>query len=415
MALRTPPVGLDPAWPLPEKATGSLHWQDYPCELVTPLYGGGVKAGQVDAQMPVRASAIRGQLRFWWRLLARHKWQLGNPDAIRKAEFALWGGVGAEAQASQVFVRVSDGSQPQLEAWAEYETNNRGGYRALPTPKAWADAPYALFPGQGKKRGSPDDIEPASLAKPGLCWTLSIGLSVKLSTEQQAQVNEALRWWAAFGGIGARTRRGLGAVVVDGLTAPSADECAQAGCTLQLSRNSYTSADKAWMAAIRRLRDFRQKDDNIARRPKDKKGSPGQSHWPEADAIRRLTRRSSLGHEPKHPAGNQFPRAAFGLPIIVHFKDEKTGDPHDASLEPDGADRLASPLILRPLRHGDQWHAAALLLPHEHLKEMSLKLPDGSTTAAGAWWDPAKADLVPPLKGRGSDALSAFLHYFAQL
>lgn len=39
------------------------------CELITPMYGGGVKAGRVDCKMPIRASALRGQLRFWWRLL----------------------------------------------------------------------------------------------------------------------------------------------------------------------------------------------------------------------------------------------------------------------------------------------------------------------------------------------------------
>ena len=39
------------------------------CELMTPMYGGGVEPGKVDRAMPIRPSAIRGQLRFWWRLL----------------------------------------------------------------------------------------------------------------------------------------------------------------------------------------------------------------------------------------------------------------------------------------------------------------------------------------------------------
>ncbi|MEI8633100.1 type III-B CRISPR module RAMP protein Cmr1 [Vibrio sp. PP-XX7] len=44
------------------------EWVSYQCTLVTPMYGGGVNAGEVDKEMPIRASAIRGQLRFWWRI-----------------------------------------------------------------------------------------------------------------------------------------------------------------------------------------------------------------------------------------------------------------------------------------------------------------------------------------------------------
>lgn len=68
----------------------ALNWHTLNCELVTPLYGGGVEAATVDKDMPIRASAIRGQLRFWWRLLAKHKWKLGNTKAIQEAEFSLW-------------------------------------------------------------------------------------------------------------------------------------------------------------------------------------------------------------------------------------------------------------------------------------------------------------------------------------
>ena len=87
-----------------------LEWHSLSCELVTPMYGGGVKSVVVDEQMPIRASSIRGQLRFWWRLLAKHKWQLGSDEDIQKQEFALWGGMGSgddDGTASQVFLRIS--------------------------------------------------------------------------------------------------------------------------------------------------------------------------------------------------------------------------------------------------------------------------------------------------------------------
>jgi len=68
-------------------------------ELITPLYGGGVEAAVPDLEMPIRATAIRGQLRFWWRLL--------NPDKGLQQEREIWGGVSdKEAIASQVIINV---------------------------------------------------------------------------------------------------------------------------------------------------------------------------------------------------------------------------------------------------------------------------------------------------------------------
>ncbi len=40
--------------------------ETYQVKVITPIYGGGVKAGEPDKDMPIRASAIRGQLRYWW-------------------------------------------------------------------------------------------------------------------------------------------------------------------------------------------------------------------------------------------------------------------------------------------------------------------------------------------------------------
>ena len=75
------------------------------CELITPMYGGGVTAGVVDKKMPIRASALRGQLRFWWRLLNSTTYP--DPNDLFNAESALWGGISSSGpQASQVSLNV---------------------------------------------------------------------------------------------------------------------------------------------------------------------------------------------------------------------------------------------------------------------------------------------------------------------
>ena len=406
-------------------------------ELVTPMYGGGVKAHTVDEAMPIRASAIRGQLRFWWRLLAEHQWRLGDTDAIRKAEFALWGGMGdKDPLASKVLLKVGAVQKLSVQPWAFYEINpNNNRYRGLPNPNNWANVPYVLFPAQGKAPDSSEAQAPHALAQAGLTWQLSLAFdySVKnpASAEQQEQVWQALRWWSCFGGVGARTRRGLGAVqllkssagVPATLLKPiTADEAKTAGCQL-VHKLPVNDAYAAWKIAVEKLQAFRQTGE-LAR--KQRNPTPARSYWPEPDAIRRLTRThlqsNEKTHAPEHLAGNIFPRAAFGLPIIFKFKDDnargaRQNDPAQLSLNPrfgkDIGDRMASPIILRPVRVGEKWAAGALLLPHAHVNKLNLALGTGDLKPA--YYDAKQAPHIPAIaQNGGGTPLQAFMTYFAK-
>ena len=74
------------------------------CELITPMYGGGVIAGEVDTALPIRASALRGQLRFWWRIACA---PFASPTQMFRREAAIWGGIAStQPTASKVAVRV---------------------------------------------------------------------------------------------------------------------------------------------------------------------------------------------------------------------------------------------------------------------------------------------------------------------
>ena len=176
----------------------------------------------------------------------------------------------------------------------------------------------------------------------------------------------------------------------------------------QASRNAIA----AWRNAVEALSDFRQRP-NVGRNS-GRGGRPGRSRWPEPDAIRRHRHRNAPGHQPEHPVDGQYPRAAFGLPIVFHFKDR--GDPPDAKLVPRKGDRMASPLILRPYFDGKQYRPLALLLPG-WAESVSVPVSFGSEHLGPAWpEDSGKrsefAERVPPMRGRGADALTAFLHYF---
>jgi len=429
MPTRRPPpdAALSPDLICPEPLSAvadRIEWQTYACQLVTPLYGGGVKAGRVDERMPVRASAIRGQLRFWWRLLARQRYGICDASALREDESAVWGGLGKPPRASRVWLRVEVGDTRDLRL--EDAANYREGSKNPDWPQ-WNAGAYALFPAQAQFQ----DQDQAKLAREGLRWTLRLGLDETLTEEQRQRVYEALRWWASFGGVGARTRRGLGAVLVRSdsergpvLTPVSPEEAQAAGCSLVFATGIRHQATEAWKYAIKQLKDFRQS------RNRGQGGRPGRSHWPEPDAVRRVTGGHAPQHAPQHPAGEVWPRAYFGLPIVFHFKDKHNCDPLDHTLQPTMADRLASPLILRPwpeLRDAQsvRWRAAALCLPYAHVRNMSVQLKGPSTrpdSRNGLAWpqdsqQQAKlARLIRPMHDDANgptDPLQAFLRHFS--
>jgi len=422
------------------------QWQSYRCRLVTPMYGGGVKAGEVDVDMPIRATEIRGQLRFWWRLLNRNL----DSKTMFQQEREIWGGLGDEQSlaASMVVIKLSEFSNPNLAACATYPPG-----KSFPKWADWANA-YALFPAQGKAAKGVVEQEPAKLAREGLSFELHIryrNLPKDAAKQEQIcqSVSEAFRWWATFGGMGARTRRGLGAVEIENLSEKqlfkyvTAAEVACAGMQLAIRKPARKNALEAWQQAVNAMRDFRQGEE-VGRNKGQQANRPGRSRWPEPASIRKavgvhrikMGEKGEISFSPTPDTEIAFPRAAFGLPIIFHFQNEKTdkkSDPGDTQLTPviDGKDkeRMASPLILRPYRTVDGWCPAALKLPEENLLRMDLKLENSGKgrnsnlpkiTTAGKWWPQdnsskaSKAAMIHPMKDRGNDALSAFLKYFEE-
>lgn len=401
---------LTQAWQAGKEETAT-PWRRYPGRTLTPLYGGGVKKGVVDQELPVRASAIRGQLRYWWRLLQPRT----ASELLFAAESQLWGGISSEGPtASQVRLRVLKAGAVTLTPAFKYEKN------------------YALFPAQEKRtetNGMVHEKESADVAKPGIAFTLEIACP----EAHWPEVERALRWWATFGGLGARTRRGLGAVELEDLALVSREEVHDAGGRLALCR-ARDSAVEAWQVAVDRLCEFRQ-GEGIGRNPGKKSNHPGRSRWPEPDMIRRLTDQwESPDHEPVHEVKRLYPRAAFGLPIVFHFKGpqkpdfdlppKRRRDPEKVILEPqdDRHDRMASPLVLRPYRaRGGKYQPAALLLPGwQEALTTDLRLKDQAAHQMLVTWpgDPqqrqeAAARILPMTENStASDPLSAFMDFF---
>lgn len=487
--------------PPPEPAETSTNQRrrlleiELPLRCITPVIGGGVKSFQPDEIDYLRIPAIRGQLRFWWRACQ----PLRNerfPKAIELFlhEARTWGGVGIQEREneapkgwkSRVRMTVSNVQASDPIASGRHQRGPDGKLRAFANwNPALQACSYALFPLQmdrdtlNEHANTRDPVD-TRLIREQLAFTLHIRLersrkdgNPELSEEEKAECNQLLAaLWAFvhFGGIGARTRRGFGALVPGNLQLRHASELDlrpwiamfappnqnQVHAWLEryfalagLRRNStggqglpewpvlhgiawnvgtaQRSAGDAHGRLVEKLQQFRQ-GKNVGRDP-GQQNRPGRSRWPEPDWLRRLVDKSRGAQRWAHPPmplpprdrrEPVAPRAAFGLPIVVTFKDQND-KPANATLYPTAkGGRWASPLILRPLACADnQFVPLAFAFDRRPgrgpLKNMSVHLdsktvnPKETMTASG--YAGAASPIREYLGNRDIDAVEAFFDF----
>lgn len=311
-------------------------------QLVTPMFGGGVVAREIDETHPIRETSIRGQLQFWWRATAGAKYD--NPKKLHEAQSKIWGSTNLK---SKIRIHVE---QPNNKKTISYED----------ITQKFQPLKYALFPFARNNQS-----EQAHGVKQGLTFSLKIqSVANELTPSQWQEVQIAIKAWINFGGLGSRTRRGCGSLysksysftetklaqiwinnngsdkILDWPTISKRSYC--------LPKSGETIA--AWADSISLMQYFRQGSDFARNLGNKGDNHPGRSRFPEPDTIRRLTNRHDPRHQPSDKMPKGFPRAEFGLPIIFQFKDKRT-DPEETTLIPDMdvAERFASPLILKPI------------------------------------------------------------------
>jgi CRISPR-associated protein Cmr1 len=344
-------------------------------ELITPIFGGGAKARELDPVCWLRSSAVKASLRFWWRALYGHN--SGPSEKMHEAESLIFGKSGdpkRKVGPGLVRVAVTEASKPSL----------------MNPPKAPDVRTVAYFPALGMGQ------EPAKLGCKGATATISLEFRSGTDKELRNEIMNSLRAWLIFGGAGARTRRGSGAVAPHRREDAEKVEYPMSGKNLKeflanlgsqsrvKEQQSYFSlandgsmlvtdggkdnSDDAFKLVLDHWRAFRQN-----RRHPNRWGGGnewGRSMWPEADVIRRQFGAHHAEHAPRAEHLNQAPRALLGIPI--HFKFETNFHPGDPSgkfkIVLSNTDRYASPVWLGIARlwEGDRaqhWGVALVTRP----------------------------------------------------
>lgn len=184
--------------------------------VVTPMFLG---RGPESAEM--RATSVRGALRFWFRAIA---WGAYAPhlSQLKEAEARVFGGVGKGQGQGAVLVRVS---------------RLRDGDMRQPLPATLAYLGYGCVKPSGSR---------AKPARPFLATDqeFAVELLVRRNQERASLLLEqdekhlrlALEALGLFGGLGSRARNGLGSVQLHSLTGSTAGDLVrpEPSCIVQL-------------------------------------------------------------------------------------------------------------------------------------------------------------------------------------
>ena len=335
-------------------------------KLITPLFGGGAEPKKADPISTIRVPEIRGLLRFWWRAtLVDH---CSSLKEISEHEANLWG---SSSQPSNVKVQLLEVHYDEVGSLPAYTVENR-------KPRSSDQiVPYATFPLQPEQ----DELRDPSWKSEKVLKDVTFTLKIQFPKGRATEMENALWAWETFGGIGARTRRGFGALRLvkrDGEIVALPDVKSyyrgiqEKLATLKSEREfcrgiphigpnsicKLTTFDKstkrAWSDLIGKYKDFRQSR-NISYVAERRHF--GISHWPEPKLIRSRFPKPGGGnwaHPVVGPVIAKAPRAKFGLPVLFQFP--QAGEPPTTTLQGRlgddfhaKIDRMASPLILRPV------------------------------------------------------------------
>lgn len=295
---------------------------EYAVELLTPcLCHGADPRGAPE----IRAPSIRGQLRWWFRVLGGFKTMVGT---LREQENAIFGSAaGKEGTASKLMVRVHASQLPVSKITSE--TGPR----------------YVTFPFVDNERRK----DATSAIDAGECFTVRI--TWRGAKELRQDIHALMSVFIHLGSLGNRSRRGFGALAAArGVDIMSLDEAMKSfklpgGIAVRKISNDKSSPQQALADWLKGWRSHGRSDSR-----EGLSVGPGVSYArrDHDEGYRALTGTKAFPNQSVIPIGRDGEtfRPALGLPIVQSFSNGRGR----VDWEGDGKGRFASPVLLRPMR-----------------------------------------------------------------
>ncbi len=313
----------------------------YHLELITPCFCAGADQGRAE----IRPASIRGELRWWFRVLG------GTPEQ----EKAVFGGVHGGVTASALVVRVTDvQGQTACKNLDDLGWNGPGhniGYLLWPLrPTRRSDQKRGLLEPAGDADGFP---------------RFRLTLTFRRFRDARELDSRVLETFTLLGSIGTRARRGFGGLwpvegEIDGAQMRSPADVQELSAKLKTLLNgtsirvlALTSGEATWKEALDSCGDF-------LRRFRVGSGRFGAapSRWGRAD------------HDLPIRGGDTAYRPVIGLPLAQRYRARGAARVFETSLD-GGGDRWASPVRFKIVRVQEGFLPLAVFVP-------DLAIPEGA-------------------------------------
>ncbi len=317
-----------------------MTWETYDLELLTWTFTSG--ADQTKAE--IRVPSIRGEVRWWFRALG------GTPQEER----TIFGGVHQDSPtASSVAFRLR---QPIASSKA---VNTDDLQIKMGQPLSYLLFPLRPIPNRSDQRRGL--ISPGT---PQSRFQLQVRFRRSVSPGLERRFRSAVEAWILLGGLGSRNRRGMGSLwlhgdLLDGIALDSLDSFGKKLRSLAeqnrrmprvMTLGPPAVGPEGWKEALKRaefwLRSYRTGSSAFGQTP---------SKWGKNDHDGPLGRSQVLY------------RPVLGLPLEQRFRGgEHLGfrTKHERF-----GDRWASPLHLKVVRCGREYHPLAIFFPEHAMRE----------------------------------------------
>ncbi len=151
-----------------------MRWVKLECEIISPMFLSGANIKNCELRPP----SVKGVLRYWWRATHEH---LRLPD-LKIKEYKIFGGAGKESKQSDLFIDIPQRTLTSLKLGEKF-----------------------LLPHKKEER----EKVPRNAFLEGSTFVINLGLKSERNIEL-TQVKALFLLLSVLGGLGKRTRRGMG-------------------------------------------------------------------------------------------------------------------------------------------------------------------------------------------------------------
>jgi CRISPR type III-B/RAMP module RAMP protein Cmr1 len=303
-----------------------MNNEKFELEFITPAFLSGANQKQAE----LRAPSIRGQLRWWYRVLGGFKILAHDCKNLNEQEIKVFGGMSGVKEKNEK-TPVASCVKIRVDHRVSYETKHANDLNAgVNTAKG-----YLIFPLRPKK-GHEEESKRGVFMPATESARFNVYVSVVRNREICDSVRALMTVMCHLGALGTRSRRGFGALY-----------CYNSTLTLSEALSYFSNPDNITIKTLEEVLSSDQALDSLGRWLQGWRSHGRSPNLSKGPGFKYAKKDHDIGLQRDKDNAIAY-RPALGLPIIQRYSSGQTVNWEAQTGSNKG--RFASPVILRPYR-----------------------------------------------------------------